>query len=52
VFVESLDSLLPVLDGLLQKDDLLLTMGAGDIGAFAAHLPERLGRQPNLKVQS
>jgi UDP-N-acetylmuramate--alanine ligase len=52
VFVESLDNLVPVLDGLLKKDDLLLTMGAGDIGAFAAQLPDRLGRQPNLKVQS
>jgi UDP-N-acetylmuramate--alanine ligase len=52
VFVELLDNLVPVLDELLKKDDLLLTMGAGDIGAFAAQLPDRLGRQPNLKVQS
>jgi UDP-N-acetylmuramate--alanine ligase len=52
VFVESLDNLLPVLDGLLKEGDLVLTMGAGDIGAFAARLPERLCRQPNLKVQS
>jgi UDP-N-acetylmuramate--alanine ligase len=52
VFVESLDRLLPVLDGLLKDGDLLLTMGAGDIGAFAAGLPERLARHPNLKVQS
>jgi UDP-N-acetylmuramate--alanine ligase len=52
VFVESLDNLLPVLDGLLKDGDLLLTMGAGDIGAFAARLPERLARHPNLKVQS
>ena len=51
VFVESLDNLVPVLDGLLRKDDLLLTMGAGDIGTFAAGLPERLSRQPKLKVQ-
>jgi UDP-N-acetylmuramate--alanine ligase len=51
VFVESLDNLVPVLDGLLKKDDLLLTMGAGDIGAFAASLPERLSRHPKLKVQ-
>jgi UDP-N-acetylmuramate--alanine ligase len=51
VFVESLDNLVPVLDGLLKKDDLLLTMGAGDIGAFAAGLPERLSRHPKLKVQ-
>jgi UDP-N-acetylmuramate--alanine ligase len=52
VFVESLDNLLPVLDGLLKDGDLLLTMGAGDIGAFAARLPERLARHPNLKLQS
>jgi UDP-N-acetylmuramate--alanine ligase len=52
VFVESLDGLLPVLDGLLKDGDLLLMMGAGDIGAFAARLPERLARHPNLKVQS
>ena len=31
--------------------DLLLTMGAGDIGAFAARLPELIGRHPKLKVQ-
>jgi UDP-N-acetylmuramate--alanine ligase len=52
VFVESLDNLLPVLDGLLKDGDLLLTMGAGDIGAFAARLPERLARHPNLKLKS
>jgi UDP-N-acetylmuramate--alanine ligase len=51
VFVESLETLVPVLEGLLKKDDLLLTMGAGDIGAFAASLPERLSRHPKLKVQ-
>lgn len=52
VFVESLDKLVPVLDGLLKEGDLVLTMGAGDIGAFAARLPECLSRQPNLKLQS
>jgi UDP-N-acetylmuramate--alanine ligase len=51
VFVDSLDKLVPVLDGLLVDGDLVLTMGAGDIGAFAAGLPERLSRKPNLKVQ-
>jgi len=51
VFVESLDKLVPVLNGILADGDLVLTMGAGDIGAFAASLPERLGRKPNLKVQ-
>jgi hypothetical protein len=29
-----------------------LTMGAGDIGAFAQELPELLARKPNLKVHS
>lgn len=52
VFVESLRELAPVLDGLVTGGDLLLTMGAGDIGAFAARLPELLARKPNLKVQS
>ena len=52
VFVESLDDVPAVLQGLLQDGDLVLTMGAGDIGAFAAGLPERLARKPNLKVHS
>ena len=51
VFVETLDDLEPVLDGLLADGDLLLTMGAGDIGAYAAGLPERLAAKPSLKVQ-
>jgi UDP-N-acetylmuramate--alanine ligase len=51
VFVETLDELPSALDGLLADGDLLLTMGAGDIGAFAATLPEKLARGPQLKVQ-
>ncbi len=51
VFVESLDDLQPVLTDLLAEGDLVLTMGAGDIGAYAAGLPERLSAKPNLKVQ-
>ncbi|MBT8078527.1 MAG: UDP-N-acetylmuramate--L-alanine ligase [Gammaproteobacteria bacterium] len=51
VFVETLEDLPPILDGLLQEGDLLLTMGAGDIGAFAGRLPELLGKKPVLKVQ-
>ncbi len=51
VFVESLGELEPVLRDLLADGDLLLTMGAGDIGAYAAGLPERLSSKPNLKVQ-
>ncbi len=52
VFVESLDELQPVLEGLLADGDLLLTMGAGDIGAYAAGLPELLSNGPPLKVHS
>jgi UDP-N-acetylmuramate--alanine ligase len=51
VFVETLDELEPVLNGLLADGDLLLTMGAGDIGAYAAGLPELLAAKPSLKVQ-
>jgi UDP-N-acetylmuramate--alanine ligase len=52
VFVESLERLAPVIEGLVKAGDLLLTMGAGDIGAYAARLPELLAQKPHLKVQS
>lgn len=52
VFVESLADLPTVLDGLVAEGDLLLTMGAGDIGAFIPQLVARLSRKPDLKVQS
>ena len=51
VFIETTDELLPVLQGLLADGDLLLTMGAGDIGAAAARLPGQLRQGPDLKVQ-
>ncbi|MDX1499553.1 MAG: UDP-N-acetylmuramate--L-alanine ligase [Woeseiaceae bacterium] len=51
VFVESLDELLPVLDGLVRDGDLVLTMGAGDIGAYAAGLPDLLGGRAASGVQ-
>ena len=50
VFVEILDDLQPVLLDLLEDGDLLLTMGAGDIGAYAAGLPELIGADPVLTV--
>ena len=50
VFVESLDGVQSVLLDLLADGDLVLTMGAGDIGAYAAGLPELLGDGPVLKV--
>ena len=52
VFVETLDELNPVLEDLLVEGDLLLTMGAGDIGVHAAGLPDALGIKPALKVHS
>ena len=52
VFVESLDDLQPVLESVLADGDLVLLMGAGDIGAYAASLPDRLAKKPNLKVHS
>ncbi len=52
VFVETLDDLQPVLESVVAEGDLVLLMGAGDIGAYAAGLPERLANKPNLKVHS
>ncbi len=52
IFVEELDSLVEVMDGVLADGDLVLTMGAGDIGVLAARLPTLLGNKPALKVHS
>ena len=52
VFVESLDDVKDVLEDLLEEGDLVLTMGAGDIGAYATTLPELLQNGPTLKVHS
>jgi len=51
VFLETPEDLPEALSGLLADGDLLLTMGAGDIGALAATLPERLAHGPQLTVQ-
>jgi UDP-N-acetylmuramate--alanine ligase len=52
VFVEHLEDLADVLGDILADGDLVLTMGAGDIGAYAQTLPERLSISPSLKVHS
>jgi UDP-N-acetylmuramate--alanine ligase len=52
VFVEHLDDLADVLGGILADGDIVLTMGAGDIGAYAQSLPKRLGAGPSLKVHA
>ena len=46
VFVEQIDDLAPVLKEILQDGDILLTLGAGSIGAATARLPQQLGEQP------
>ncbi len=50
VFIETLDALQPVLLDLLEDGDLVLTMGAGDIGAYAAELPALISVHPALTV--
>ena len=50
VFVDSLDDVQAVLMDLLEDGDLVLTMGAGDIGAYANELPSLLRSGPALKV--
>jgi len=42
VFVKQLEDLPALLPGLLQQDDILLTLGAGSIGAMAAQLSNTL----------
>ncbi len=45
VFVPALDELPEALAGVLRDGDVVLTLGAGDIGTASAALPARLGRQ-------
>ncbi len=52
IFVEELDDVAEILDSVLADGDLVLTMGAGDIGALAASLPTLLAKKPALKVHS
>jgi UDP-N-acetylmuramate--alanine ligase len=52
VFVEHLEDLAGVLPDVLRDGDIVLTMGAGDIGAYAQSLPDRLAARPPLKVSS
>jgi UDP-N-acetylmuramate--alanine ligase len=45
VFAESREALYEILPGLLNDQDILLTMGAGDIGTIAKELELKLGEQ-------
>ncbi|SMG66869.1 UDP-N-acetylmuramate--L-alanine ligase [methanotrophic bacterial endosymbiont of Bathymodiolus sp.] len=42
VFVENSDDLAEILVGIIQPDDVLLTMGAGNVGHIATQLPQQL----------
>lgn len=47
VFVEAPEELAGVLPGILQQGDVLLTLGAGNVGAIAASLPQLLSVDDN-----
>lgn len=51
VFLEQLDELTTTLENIIRADDVVLTLGAGSIGAIAPTLPKRLGRPALRGVQ-
>ena len=42
VFVQNREDLPTILAGIVEKDDVILTMGAGNVGQIAAELPQKL----------
>ncbi|MGD0960097.1 MAG: UDP-N-acetylmuramate--L-alanine ligase [Methylomonas sp.] len=44
VFVQNRNDLASILAGIVQKNDVVLTMGAGNVGQIAAELPENLAK--------
>jgi UDP-N-acetylmuramate--alanine ligase len=44
VFVKDRNELATILAGIVQEDDVVLTMGAGSVGQIASELPEQLTR--------
>ena len=52
VFVTRLERLPKLLAGVIQDGDVVLTLGAGDIGAAAQRLPEALGKRTTLRRSS
>ncbi|PPD33454.1 MAG: UDP-N-acetylmuramate--L-alanine ligase [Methylomonas sp.] len=49
VFVQNREDLPTILAGIVQADDVVLTMGAGNVGQIAAELPQKL--QESLTLQ-
>jgi UDP-N-acetylmuramate--alanine ligase len=52
VFVPDLADLPELIAGVLRDDDVVLTLGAGDIGASAARLPGAMQKLASLRVRS
>jgi UDP-N-acetylmuramate--alanine ligase len=52
VWVPRLDRLPKLLAGVVQDQDVVLTLGAGDIGAAAHKLPAAIGRRAGLRRTS
>lgn len=50
VFSEEVGKLAQILAGIVQDNDVVITMGAGDIGAIAAKLPQHLAAALGSKV--
>ncbi len=50
VFVADTGSLSEVLSDVVEDGDIVLTMGAGNIGSLAAALPDALTPRPGLRV--
>ncbi len=51
VFVPDLDQLPELLNGMLADGDVVLTLGAGDIGAMAAGLPDTMTKLASLRAR-
>jgi UDP-N-acetylmuramate--alanine ligase len=48
VFVEQWDALPRILAAIVQPDDVVLTLGAGNVGQFATQLPQLLTEVANV----
>ncbi len=46
IYVGELEELVPVLKNILREGDVVLTQGAGNVGALAATLPAQLTKEP------
>lgn len=44
VFVEQLNDIPAILNGIMEDQDIVLTLGAGNIGSFSAVLPEKMAK--------